>query len=101
MDYGVLIIGLVVGMAVGAVSMLSLWIIVRWLPNAQRPLVVLATSAGIRLMAVLSSFYFLAQSGPFALLGGLFGFVVARTIAISRTRPDAFSPLTSTRMENR
>ena len=101
MDYGALIVGFVVGIVIGAVSMLSLWVTVHWLPNAQRPFVMLAISAGIRILGVLLGFYFLAQSGPLALLGGLVGFVAARSIAISRSRTDTFAPFVSTRLDSR
>ena len=101
MDYGALIIGFIAGTAVGAVSMLALWITVRWLPSVRRPHIMLATSAGIRLLGLLFGFYFLAQSGSFALFGGLAGFVAARTVAIGLSRADPPASFVSTRMDNR
>ena len=101
MDYGALIIGFVVGTAVGAVSMLGLWITVQWLPSARRPHLMLAISAGIRLLATLLGLYVLGQSGPFALFGGLTGFVAARTIAISLSRAGTGASFVSARMDSR
>jgi hypothetical protein len=61
----------------------------------------LAISAGIRLLGLLLGLYFLAQLGPFALSGGLAGFVAARTVAISLSRADSRASFVSTRMDNR
>ena len=81
--------------------MLSLWVTVHWLPHAQRPLVMLAASAGIRLLGALLGFYVLAQLGPIALLGGLVGFVAARTSAIGLCRINAQTLFQSTRLDSR
>lgn len=101
MDNFTLIIGLVVGVAVGVVSMLSLWTTVHRLSKAQRPLAMLAASAGIRLLGALLGFYVLAQLGPIALLGGLVGFVVVRTFAIGLCRTNEQTSFQSTRLDSR
>ena len=100
MDYGALITGIVVGIVVGTLSMLGLWVTVRSLASAQRPHVMLAASAGIRLLGLLAGLYFLAQSGPFALFGGLAGFIAARTVAIGLSRAEPRASFVSTRMDN-
>ena len=101
MDYRLLTLGFVVGATAGAFSLLGLWLTVRRLAVTQHPNAMLATSAAVRMLAVLLGFYFLAHFGPLALFGGLGGFLAVRTLAISRSRAGRPAAILSERMDSR
>ena len=87
-----LLAGVLAGLALGAASHAALWWTVRRVARARRPARLLAASSFARIVAVALGLAALAWASPWALLGGVAGFLVARTIAVARLGPDRRVP---------
>ena len=83
-----LLVGALAGLALGAASHAALWWTVRRAPRARRPARLLAASSFSRIVAVALGLAALAWASPWALPGGVAGFLIARTIAVARLGPD-------------
>jgi len=74
------------GAAFGAVYFRVLRVAVERLRGADRPQRHVLTGAALRLSAALLVIILAAQLGPEALVGGLLGFVLARSLVLRRAR---------------
>jgi len=66
------------GMVLGAAYCAMLWLAVRRLRAARRPIVWLVATAVPRIAVPLAGFYWIMQSGWMHLMAGLVGFLLAR-----------------------
>ena len=82
-----LTLGLLAGLALGALYFGGLWWTVRRVPTWRRPERALLASFVVRALLVLPAFVALALQGPGPLVAALVGFLVARFAVQARTAP--------------
>lgn len=85
-------LGLAAGLALGAAHFGGLWWTVRRATSARRPARLLALSALGRGAALTAGLVALAKIGPWALLGGLVGVLIARLVATRTVAAGATGP---------
>ena len=81
------LIGLAVGVAVGALFFAGLWQTVRRLPDARRPALFAMGSLLFRVALAAAGFILIARAGWLALLAALLAFLAVRRAAIARWGP--------------
>lgn len=86
-DWGALMIGLVVGTGVSALFFAGLAIGMRIAVRAARPTAVLLLSAGLRIALLLAVGWFVAQTGGWAFFGFAASFLFMRHVAITFAHP--------------
>ena len=91
-DWSAMIVGLGVGLVMGAVYFAGLALGIRLVLRRRHPVGLLTLSAALRIAALLSVGWVVAQQGgPWAALGYAIAFLVARFVAttLARTGTDA------------
>jgi F1F0 ATPase subunit 2 len=76
-----LVISFTIGLALGALYLGTLWIAVRRLPRAKRPGFSLLSSAVLRIVLLLTAWYWIADGSWEILLACLLGFLILRFAA--------------------
>lgn len=76
-----LLLAFAVGVVLASVHFTGLWLTVKRLPSARRPLVLALSSHFLRLAVTLAGFFLLVMGGHWArLAAGLVGFIVCRVV---------------------
>ena len=88
-----LAVALAAGVAAGTVYFAGLWMTVRALPASRHPALVTFASFVFRLALALACFLALVRTGGWTpTVTGLAGFLLARTLFVSRLRPSTHPP---------
>lgn len=87
MQWLLLTFSFLAGAGAGAAFLAGLWWTTRQMPTARRPALLAMASLLLRMAMLLSVFWLIARTGRWeAMLAALAGFVLVRTLAVSRVR---------------